>query len=195
MDFLQSTAYNHRALGDLWRKERNANQNHEVNQGHEAPDAFDTPAKRYRPIVGVSGTLQATPNPCMERDRLRAHSVHTRLPKLSGAATNPEVNLNVHVPPHQVHHHHYGWTSAGNDAKATFFSPRRPYGIGLHYANTIAPVHRRIADCPVPPPPAPMSGRRVVGEQGKAFESTQTASTVLPSGSIDEFSPQSSLMK
>jgi len=198
MDFLQNTAYNHRALTDLWRRE-NRSQNCAKDNVCEV---YGTPRRNYRPVMGVSGTLQATPNPGMEVDRKKSPRMEdkgppTLLPRLvdhmasspsspsrapkqvhfsgrddahkpsplsGGFGPSPEVDLNYGVPPHQVHHHHFGWTPAGSKPIATSFSPRRPYGIGLYYANSVSPAQKKIENCPVP------ETRRIRYVQNERFE-------------------------
>lgn len=186
MDFLHNTAYNHRALSDLWRRE-NRHQVDNSSSLESACEVYGTPRRRYRPVMGVSGTLQATPNPCMEVDRKKSPRMEDRGPptllprivldgnmsssspsrapkqaqggrdnlnseKLLTGGFDPslEVDVNYGVPPHQVHHHHFGWAPAGAKPIATTFSPRRPYGIGLYYAHAVSPSHKKIENCPVP---------------------------------------------
>mmetsp|Transcript_40918 Transcript_40918/g.73524 ORF Transcript_40918/g.73524 Transcript_40918/m.73524 type:complete len:213 (+) Transcript_40918:140-778(+) len=156
MDFMHNTAYNHRQLGDLWSKEVRTREAQNV-QRDKACTVYGTPRRSYRPVLGISGTLQATPNPCLEQDRHRERDEvgnKHKLPHLESQqlpTRTAEADLNYGVPPHQVHHHHFGWTLAGAKPVATSFSPRRPWGIGLQYANEVVPFHRQIKDCPRSP--------------------------------------------
>jgi len=183
-----NSTYSHRAMGDLWIKEHRMREAHSCHT-QELCTVYGTPRRRYRPIMGITGTLQETPNPNMERDRLPLPLSSARLPQADLAdrtehridqlppllasprlepldrAPRPaidrraEANLSYGIPPHQVHHHNFGWTNAGAKPVATVFSPRRPWGIGLQYANEINPFSKQIRDCPGSPrgfsPPSP----------------------------------------
>jgi len=151
---MNSTAYSHAGMRDNWLRDSKARNRHaETDRAATAVDIYGTPRRVYRPVMGVSGTLQHTPNPCMERDRDELVGPHLSASssgdRKSGAIDrSAEVDLNWGFPAHQVHHHHFGWTQAGSNPMATVYSPRRPWGIGLQYADRIAPFTRRIAEMP-----------------------------------------------
>jgi len=143
-------------MGELFSKERRAQEAFRATTAAVC-SVYGTPRQHYRPILGVSGTLQATPNPCMEKDRRRPNEagVDYQLGRFDLDPCRPrrpdrraEADLSFGVPPHQVHHHHFGWTSAGPKPEAAVFSARRPWGIGLQYSEDILPVFRRIKQCP-----------------------------------------------
>eukprot|EP00747_Dinoflagellata_sp_TGD_P029979 gnl/TRDRNA2_/TRDRNA2_134308_c0_seq1.p1 gnl/TRDRNA2_/TRDRNA2_134308_c0~~gnl/TRDRNA2_/TRDRNA2_134308_c0_seq1.p1 ORF type:complete len:220 (+),score=18.14 gnl/TRDRNA2_/TRDRNA2_134308_c0_seq1:49-660(+) len=143
MEDLSSTSYNHKTLTEFYSRERKARERANLD---DVCSIYGTPRRSYRPVLGAQGTLQATPNPCMERERqktlnLPQISLRTRGADAAGGlvpdSRYQEVNLNFGFPPHQVHHHHFGWTAAGFKPMATQYSPRRPYGIGLAYGSSI----------------------------------------------------------
>mmetsp|Transcript_59533 Transcript_59533/g.167721 ORF Transcript_59533/g.167721 Transcript_59533/m.167721 type:complete len:171 (+) Transcript_59533:115-627(+) len=154
---MHSTTYNHSALRDLWARESRAHEAHKE-QAEETCTVFNTPRRNYRPVLGVSGTLQATPNPCMERDRDRRDEAGVEraldlppidLERQRRPARASEADLRWGVPPHQVHHHNFGWTLAGSPRGV--FSPRRSWGLALHYSDSVMPSAKRIRDCPESP--------------------------------------------
>lgn len=161
---LKTTNYNHNILKDIFQKARKADEVYAEHTKCESASSSNS-GKAYRPILGVTGTLTASPNPCLELERLRSFQKNSswlqrrrRNAPVSNNArthvegTHVEVDLNQGIPPHQVHHHHYGWIAAGNDPKATCFSTSiAPHsGIGLHYSHHVSALHRKIIDCPVP---------------------------------------------
>mmetsp|Transcript_72158 Transcript_72158/g.181881 ORF Transcript_72158/g.181881 Transcript_72158/m.181881 type:complete len:226 (-) Transcript_72158:248-925(-) len=162
-----STVYTHRQIGDLLVRERHVRETHCTRADDAACNVYGTPRRNYRPVLGVSGTLQSTPNPCLERDRHRAlpHEEATSTPRKAVVPgellpslgvqkrgvlpdRTAEADLTWGVPPHQVHHHNFGWTMSGPKTPATVFSARRPWGIGLTYSNDIASVVKKFRDCP-----------------------------------------------
>lgn len=150
MDFLQSTAYSHNVLGDHWNRESRARDKHAAD-GNLVCGVYGNSRTKYRPRLGLSGTLQATPNPCLERNRhMKCDEVgRVALPELVPRTTKPDLDLNVDVPPHQVHHHHFGWTRAGARPVATEYSARRPWGIGLRYSEEVPPFWRQVDKPPL----------------------------------------------
>jgi len=156
-----TTHYSHLTLGDVFTKERRAQELAEEEREKEC-NVYGTTRSHYRPRLGISGTLQSTPNPCLEVDRYlrqdeagyqRQRSVE--LPRLDldpSRRKRPnrrtEANLNEGVPPHQVHHHHFGWTMPGFKPDATDYNPRRKWGLGLEYSERIVPTMRRVSCCP-----------------------------------------------
>jgi len=130
-------------------------------QARDSVDVFGTPRREYRPVLGCAGTPAATTaSSCLEQQlphhqRQLSDVTQRQLPPLSmpGVASPRapnrvnEANLERGVPPHQAHHHHFGWT-LGAATGATDYSPARRWGIGMSHANEIAPVHRAIKNCP-----------------------------------------------
>mmetsp|Transcript_112837 Transcript_112837/g.319130 ORF Transcript_112837/g.319130 Transcript_112837/m.319130 type:complete len:241 (+) Transcript_112837:83-805(+) len=224
-----STAYVHGTVRDVIMRECQLRELHAAKLTTNV-DVYGTPRLTYRPILGVSGTLQATPNPCMERDRQKPDLEATtnsatgpgscthalvHLPRIGVggpwrqqvqpedsvpfnsaearssrshpvARTNrsSEVDLNWGFPPHQVHHHDFGWTLPGAKPEAAIFSPRRLRGIGLRYSDDIAPFlkHGRVPlREPSPHGRSPRDNRQAAAP-GKASQQTSTAqfSTAAP---------------
>jgi len=239
---MTSTAYTHRALTDLLKRENRAYEAHSASSN--GVDTFGTPRRRYRPVLGVTGTLQADPNPCMGQDfdvqQFRretwarsengpqsARAVLQQVPSIPAAAAaaplerrgegealprldlypqprnllrpdrTAEADLSFGVPPHQVHHHNFGWTLAGTKPVASMFSARRPWGIGLQYSHDINHFSKQIRECPGSPrgfsPPRgrssafnghrtlPVTESKMPWKQSSLQASTAQLSTAAPS--------------
>mmetsp|Transcript_62635 Transcript_62635/g.123814 ORF Transcript_62635/g.123814 Transcript_62635/m.123814 type:complete len:226 (-) Transcript_62635:79-756(-) len=161
MDGAATTQYSHLTMGDVFNKEHRARELAEEELDKEC-HVYGTVRSHYRPRLGISGTLQSTPNPNLEFDRhFRPDEAGyerqrvVELPRLDLDPFRPkrpnrktEANLNEGVPPHQVHHHHFGWTMPGFKPDATNYNPRRKWGLGLEYSEKIVPTMRRVSCCP-----------------------------------------------
>lgn len=145
--------------------ERRHEESHRA-KAHDSVDVLGTPRREYRPAFGCNGNPAATANSCSfglpHAHRQISDGTQRQLPQLSmhGGASprvSPrgpnrlnEANLERGVAPHQVHHHHFGWTlgAVGHTPAATDYNPARRWNVGLSHANEIAPVHRAIKNCP-----------------------------------------------
>uniref|UniRef100_A0A7S4UA74 Uncharacterized protein n=1 Tax=Alexandrium monilatum TaxID=311494 RepID=A0A7S4UA74_9DINO len=182
--------YDHRAMGELQSKERRVQEAY-LASAKAVCSVYGTPRQHYRPVLGISGTLQATPNPCLEKDRRRNHDApsmeHRRMvdsdpPWAARSSRGAEAELSHGVPPHQAHHHHFGWTPAGPKPEAAVFSARRPWGIGLRYSDDVVPSFRQIKQCPDSPR---------ASENRRQNQSQSLGSTVRAVPSAEPLSPTS----
>jgi len=130
----------------------------------QSVDVFGTPRREYRPVLGCNGTPAETANSFFEQrlaqtPRQLSDGTQRQLPHLSTASPRAsprvpnrlnEANLERGVPPHQAHHHHFGWTlgAVGHSTGSPDYSPARRWNVGLSHANEIAPVQRAINNCP-----------------------------------------------
>lgn len=153
-------ANSHAALQAQMRWERRHDELHRANT--LSVDVSGTPRREYRPVLGCNGTPAATDRSIFEQQlpqtqRQVSDGSQRQLPPLSARGASPrapnrlnEANLERGVPPHQAHHHHFGWTlgAVGHSTGSTDYSPARRWNVGLGHANDIAPVHQAIKNCP-----------------------------------------------